>query len=86
MLLKIEGYIIENIDVMKYEGVYFYRKAGVKQPHNGFTDFRMLTEASGKLNYGNEDNFVGYPHKENIKSSKSLDHSTHKQIRFLRLA
>lgn len=72
-LKQLDGHIIDNVDAMKYEGVYFYRKAGIKQPHNGFTDLANLLEASEKINYRRDDRFVGYPHKDGKPLSNILN-------------
>lgn len=50
-LNKLDGGIANNIDAMKYEGTYYYRKSGVPRPHNGFTNADLLIEASKKLGY-----------------------------------
>lgn len=37
-LEKLDNHILDNIDALKYEGETFYRKAGTRPPHNGFTN------------------------------------------------
>ena len=72
-LKKLDSHIIDNIDAMVYEGKYFYRKSGVKQPHNGFADFSTLLKASDDLKYKKENSFAGYPHGQNKQPSNILN-------------
>ena len=50
-LEKLDSHIVDNIDAMKYEGEIFYRKAGVRPPHNGFTNLDLLTKKAQDLQY-----------------------------------
>ncbi len=43
--------IVDNIDGLDYDGVYFYRKQRLKPPHNVFTDFSLLDKVREKLGY-----------------------------------
>lgn len=43
--------VIDNIDGLDYDGVYFYRKQRLKPPHNVFTDFSLLDKVRNKLGY-----------------------------------
>lgn len=70
-LNELDGHIIDNIDAMKYEGTVFYRKKGIKPPHNGFTNWDNLFNISKSLNYGVTDKFDGYSHGQD-KISKNL--------------
>lgn len=70
-LSELDGHIIDNIDAMKYEGTIFYRKKGIKPPHNGFTGWNKLFDISKTLNYDLADKFSGYPHGQD-KISKNL--------------
>lgn len=47
--------VIDNIDGLKYEGIYYYRKK-VKYgaPHNGFISFDNIEKGIDKLNYSME--------------------------------
>ncbi len=65
-LEKLNGHIVDNIDALKYEGEIFYRKAGIRPPHNGFTNLDLLTNIAQKNNYDLENNFGGYPHQKEI--------------------
>ncbi len=68
-LEKLNSHIIDNIDAMKYEGETFYRKTGIKPPHNGFTNLDLLTKKAQDLNYDLKNNFAGYPHQEKEPST-----------------
>lgn len=70
-LKELNGRIIDNIDAMKYEGTVFYRKKGIKPPHNGFTDWDKLFKTAESLKYGLTDKFAGYSHGQE-KISKNL--------------
>jgi len=67
-LARLSGHIVDNIDAMKYEGTYFYRRSGMKQPHNGFSSFDKLWQATSDLGYGINNIFSGYVHKNKDKS------------------
>ncbi len=71
-LKKLNGHIIDNIDAMVYETVYFFRKKGIPQPHNGFTDFDKLLKGSRDLNYDMSNKFAGYPHSDKNDSPKNI--------------
>ncbi|MDP3731358.1 MAG: DUF3048 domain-containing protein [bacterium] len=68
-LSKLNGGIVDNIDAMKYEGTYYYRKNDVRPPHNGFTSFQLLAQASAKLGYNLEKSATSYKHEK----GKSLE-------------
>jgi len=62
VLEELNNGIIDNIDGLKYDGTYYYRKNGIPRPHNSFTNFGLMTEISGKLGYNLEGVKVNYPH------------------------
>lgn len=71
-LRKLDDGIVDNIDALRYEGEIFYRKSGIRPPHNGFTNLDLLTETAQKLKYDLNNNFSGYPHqKEEPKKNLS---------------
>lgn len=71
-LTKLDNHIINNVDALKFEGTTFYRKKGVRPPHNGFTNLDLISEKAGSLGYDSENIFSGYPHqKESPKKSLS---------------
>ena len=72
VLEKLDNHIIDNIDALKYEGETFYRKAGIRPPHNGFTNLDLLTKTAKNLKYDLKNSFSGYPHqKDNSKENLS---------------
>lgn len=75
VLEKLDGHIIDNIDALKYEGEIFYRKAGIRPPHNGFTSLDLLTKKAQDLKYDLQNSFSGYPHQEK-KPKKNLSNLT----------
>lgn len=60
-LAQLNEGVINNIDAMRYEGTAYYRKQGIKPPHNGFTTLDKLYQVAKDRNYSLEDNFSGYP-------------------------
>ncbi len=74
-LEKLDSHIIDNIDALKYEGITFYRKAGVHPPHNGFTNLDLLTKTAQDLKYDFKNNFSGYPHQDK-ELNKNLSNLT----------
>ncbi len=71
-LEKLNNNIIDNIDALKYEGETFYRKAGIRPPHNGFTNLGLLTKKAQDLKYDLKNSFQGYSHqKEEPKKNLS---------------
>jgi len=72
-MVELNKHIIDNIDAMKYEGIYFYRRLGIKQPHNGFTDLDMLLKATDDLKYIKENSFSGYLHEDKKQPSNLLN-------------
>ena len=74
-LEKLDGRIVDNIDALKYEGETFYRKSGIRPPHNGFTNFDLLTKKAQDLRYDFQSNFSGYPHQKE-ESKKNLSNLT----------
>lgn len=71
-LKKLDSHIIDNIDAMVYETVYFYRKKGTPQPHNGFSDAKKILQASKDLNYRAENKFKGYLHLDKKEGPKNI--------------
>lgn len=68
---ELNGKIMDNINALKYDGTYFYRKKEIKPPHNGFTSFDRLISVSKELNYSLDNQFEGYPHEKEA-SGKNL--------------
>lgn len=65
-LERLNSHIVDNIDALKYEGEIFYRKAGIRQPHNGFTNLNLLIKKAQDLKYYLKNNFSGYPHQDKV--------------------
>lgn len=63
-LERLDGHIIDNVDAMKYEGDTFYRKTGIRQPHNGFSNLDLITKKAKDLGYDFKNTFAGYPHQD----------------------
>ncbi len=70
-LEKLNSHIVDNIDALKYEGETFYRKPGIRPPHNGFTNLDLLTKKAQELSYDLKNNFSGYSH-QNKEPNKNL--------------
>lgn len=60
-LARLNSGAIDNLDALRYEGTAYYRKAGVKPPHNGFTTLEKLFEAAAERKYDLANTFIGYP-------------------------
>ncbi len=73
VLEELNAGIINNIDGLKYDGSYYYRKKGIPRPHNAFTDFGLLTKVSQELGYDLTDAKVNYPHEEKSKSQGTAE-------------
>lgn len=56
----LEKDVIDNINALFYDGIYFYRKPSLKPPHNSFTNFKLLEKAREKLEYRKELSFTTY--------------------------
>lgn len=71
VLEKLDNHIIDNINALKYEGEIFYRKAGIRPPHNGFTNLDLLAKTAQNLKYDFKNIFSGYPHQKD-KPKKNI--------------
>ena len=71
-LVRLDGGIIDNGDALKYEGTVFYRKKGVKAPHNGFANLLSIIEKSENLGYDLQNEFTGYIHSDKNRRERSL--------------
>jgi len=70
-LEKLNKGILDNVDALKYEGTVFYRKAGIKMPHNGFSTIDKITDMTKKLSYSTSWDVAGYPHQD-IKAPANI--------------
>jgi len=71
ILAELNKHIIDNLNALSDPGGAFYRKSGIKEPHNGFTSFDKINSAISKLAYDMTDKFTGYPHSSS-KPNRSL--------------
>ena len=69
VLAQLNSGVIDNIDGLKYDEIYYYRKSGIARPHNSFTTFELMTKIAEKLGYKITDGKISYPHEEKSKSS-----------------
>jgi hypothetical protein len=60
-LSQLNAHIIDNIDAMRYENLYFSRKPKLREPHNGFANYNKLVQGISALGYPQKNNFTGYP-------------------------
>ena len=68
VLEELNSGVINNIDGLKYDGTYYYRKKGIARPHNAFTNFDLLNKIASKLGYDLTRTQVSYPHEDKSKS------------------
>jgi len=73
---KLDKGIMDNIDALKNPYNSFFRKAGVAAPHNGFTSFSRLLEASQKLGYRLEGKEIDYLFFDVIPASSATTTKT----------
>ncbi len=66
---KLDKGIMDNIDALKNPFDAYFRKSGIASPHNGFTSYTRLFEASKKLGYRLEGKFSGYLHLPDSSAS-----------------
>lgn len=72
VLQELRSGIIDNIDGLRYDGEYYYRKSGIKRPHNAFTSSALLGRAISAFGYKTSGNTVNYPHENKSKSQGEL--------------
>ncbi|KKT50389.1 MAG: hypothetical protein UW43_C0007G0006 [Candidatus Yanofskybacteria bacterium GW2011_GWA1_44_21] len=63
-LTRLNAGVLDNLDALTNKGGAFYRAAGIKAPHNGFTSYERLANASELLKYEPKNSFAGYPHDD----------------------
>ncbi len=74
-LEKLDRGILDNIDALKNRYNEYFRKSGVRAPHNGFTSYSRLENAAEKYSYSLADLFEGYPRKSG-EEKKNLSQLT----------
>lgn len=72
VLQELRSGIIDNIDGLRYDGEYYYRKKSIPRPHNAFTTSNLLAKISSKLGYG-ANGSVEYPHSDDPPSHKASE-------------
>lgn len=71
-LTELSRGVINNLDGVQYDGgtsKVYYRKKGLKPPHNGFTSYALLKEEMVQRGFNSKWAVTAYPHRE----SKSLE-------------
>lgn len=68
VLEELNAGVIDNIDGLKYDGTYYYRKRGIARPHNSFTNFDLLNKIAAKLGYDLTRAQTTYPHERRSAS------------------
>lgn len=63
-LAQLNSGVIDNIDGRRYDGTIFYRKKGVKPPHNGFTSYRLLAGEVVRRGFNLSKSAMVYAHGE----------------------
>ena len=62
VLKQLDADVLDNIDGLKYENIFYFRKNNKPRPHNGFISDEMIAKAITKLEYSQEVSFAGYTH------------------------
>ncbi len=65
-LAQLNQHIMDNINALEFDGTIFYRKAGIKRPHNGFSNLDLLFTQAKKFSYRLTNDFMGYPHTDTM--------------------
>lgn len=73
VLEELNSGVIDNIDGLKYDEIYYYRKKGIPRPHNSFTNFDLMTEVANKLGYDLKGAKINYPHEKKSKSRGTVE-------------
>ncbi len=63
-LAQLNSHIMDNIDALQFDGTIFYRKSGIKPPHNGFSNLDLLFQQAKTFGYSLTKDFDGYPHAD----------------------
>ena len=64
--------IMDNIDAMRNPYNAYWQDWDKPMPHNGFTSYSRLLNASEKLGYRLENKFEGYPHEKKSKLKSQI--------------
>lgn len=82
VLDKLDNKILDNLDGLKNVYNEYYRKSGIKAPHNGFTNYENLKSAAFKKQYSLENSFAGYPRREGEESKNIFQITTEINISY----
>lgn len=63
-LAELDRHVIDNINALQFDGTIFYRKSGIKPPHNGFSNLDLLFQQAKAFYYSLTKDFSGYPHTD----------------------
>jgi hypothetical protein len=61
---RLNQHIVDNINALDFDGTIFYRKPGIRPPHNGFTTLDLLFKQANLFGYDIHKDFSGYPHSD----------------------
>jgi len=73
VLEELDNGIIDNLNGLQYDGIYFTRKSGIPAPHNGFATFASLGDLIKKKNYKTTTSTPGYQFEMINKSQDIQD-------------
>ena len=65
-LAELDSHVMDNINALQFDGTIFYRKSGVKPPHNGFSNLDLILKQANTFYYSLTKDFVGYPHADKM--------------------
>lgn len=63
-LARLNSGVIDNLDGLRYDGTIYYRKKGVRPPHNGFTSYRLLADEITRRGFNLSKSATVYAHQE----------------------
>lgn len=66
VLAELNSHVMDNINALQFDGTIFYRKSGIKPPHNGFSNLDLLLKQAKTFYYSLTEDFVGYSHTDNM--------------------
>src|SRR3989344_1558878 len=73
-LTQLDSGAIDNIDGLKYENKYYYRKNSRPRPHNGFTSNKLIEKAISDFDYDFSANpATSYGHEQESKSTGTIE-------------
>lgn len=90
-LAELDSHVTDNINALQFDGTIFYRKSGIKPPHNGFSNLDLLFKQAKTFGYSLTKDFDGYPHTyavpakniSNIATKVTLDYPSPYNVAWL---